>query len=83
MLQITPADRGGSDDKRTVSNRFGNGFVLFSIGQHRCGAHRGTSLAECRIEWGHDPQPPKAEVAHGPSSLTNVERIARVHQDDA
>lgn len=83
MLQVTVADGGSSNDQRTVRNRFGHGLVFFGGRQHGCGADGRTSIAKGHVVWIYHPQMLKSEVAHGSSGRADVERIARVHQDDA
>ena len=83
MLQVTVADSGGSNDQRTVRNRFGYGFVFFSSRQHRCGADGRASIPKSHVVWIYYPQAVKSKIAHGSSGRADVKRIARVHQDDA
>jgi hypothetical protein len=83
MLQIAMTNCGGSDYQRAVGNRFGHRFVLYRAGQDGRGVHGGTGALKCDLVWIHHPQMVKPEVAHGPSGRADVERIPRLHQDDA
>jgi DNA-binding response OmpR family regulator len=83
MLQVAMTDSSGSDYQRAVGNRLSHSFVLLRRRQHGGGAHRGASALKRNIVRIHDSQTLETEVAHGPSGGADVERIARVHQDDA
>ena len=83
MLQVAMADGSGSDHERAVGNRFRHSFILLSRRQHSGGAHGRASALKRHIIRIDDPQTLETEVAHSPSGGADVERIARVHQNDA
>ena len=83
MLQITRANRRGSDHQRAVGNCLGQSFVFFGAFQYLCCAYGGTSPLKCYIVGIHHPQMLESEIAHRPSGCADVQGIARVHQDHA
>lgn len=83
VLQVAMADCGGSDHERAIGNGFGYGFEFFCIGEQVRGAHGRTCILEGYIVGIHYPQMEKSKIAHCPSSSTDVEGIAGVHQDHA
>lgn len=83
MLQVTMADRSGSNHQRAIGNRFGDGFEFFGMGQHIRGAYGGASILKRHFVGIHHPQMEESKVAHCPGGRANVEGIARVYQDNA
>ena len=83
MLQVTMTDGSGSDHERTISNSFRYGFEFFGIDQYIRGSHGRTRILKRHIIGIYDSQVEKSKVAHGPSGRADVERIARVYQDQA
>jgi len=83
MLQVTMADRSGSNHQRAIGNRFGNGFEFFGLGQHIRGADGGASILKGHFVGIHHPQMKKSKIAHCPGGRANVQGIARVYQDNA
>jgi hypothetical protein len=83
MLQVTMTNRGGTDHERAVSNCFCYRFVFCCAGQDGRCAHGGTSILKSHIVWIHHSQVLKSKVAHRASGCSDVERIARIHEDDA
>jgi hypothetical protein len=83
MLQVAMADCRGSDHQRAIGNCLGHRFVLLGAGQHCGRSHSGTGAFKCHIVGINYTQVLKTKVAHGPSGRADVERIARIHQNDA
>jgi hypothetical protein len=82
VLQLTQADRGGSDYESAIRDGFAEGFELFGFGEHRRGSDGRTRLAKSEFIRVHHAEMKKAEVAHGAGRGANVERIARGDQND-
>ena len=80
VLEIAMTDRGGSDHKRAVGNRFGHGFEFLGVGEDIGGADGGASILKRHVVRIHYPQMRKAKVTHGASRGTDVEGIARIYQ---
>jgi len=83
VLRIAAAHGGGADDERAVRDSFGNRLELFGAGEKRRGAHSGACFTKGQFVWIHDAKMEEAEVAHGAGGGANIERIARVDEDDA
>lgn len=83
MVQVARTDRSSSDDKRAVCNRLGDSFVFFGSGEYCGSANSRASLTKRRLERIYYPQTMKSKIAHRPGSRSDVERIARLHQNDA
>ena len=81
VLQLTKAYGGGSHNKSAIPDGFGNGLVLFGVGEQRRGTDGGTRLTKGEFVGVHYPKMEKAEVAHGAGSCSDVERIARSDED--
>src|ERR1022692_4767007 len=77
------ADRRSSHHERAVGDGLGDSSVLFGAGQYGRSDDSGTSALKCHIVRVHHSQMLKSKVAHCPSGGTDVERVARVHQDNA
>ena len=82
VLQLTKADSGGSHNKSAVFDGFGDRLELFGFGEQRRGANGRTRLAKSEFVGVHHAEMKKAEVAHGASGGTDVERITRGDQND-
>ena len=83
VLRFAAANGGGADDESAVRNGFGKTLELFGAGEKRRGAHSRACFAKSQFVWIHDAKMEEAEVAHGAGGGADVERIARVDEDDA
>ena len=83
VLQLTLADGGSSDDQCAIFNGFGDGSELFGSGEQRLGTNGGTRFTKSQLIRVHDAKMEEAEVAHGAGDGADVERIARVDENDA
>jgi len=83
VLRVTAAHGGGADDESAVRNGFGETLELFGAGEKRRGAHSGACFTKGQFVGIDDAKMEEAEVAHGAGGGANVERIARVDEDDA
>jgi len=77
------SDGGGSDDERTIGDRFSDRCVAFGLGQHIRSSDRGTSTFKSHGVWIYRSQIAESEVAHGPRRGADVERIAGIDKDYA
>jgi hypothetical protein len=55
---------------------------LFRLRQQRSGTHSGAGFSKRRFIGIHHAQVQEAQIAHGPRSRTNIQRIARRYQHD-
>jgi hypothetical protein len=83
VLRVAAAHGGGANDESTVRNGFGETLELYSTGEKRRGAHGRACFTKSQFVWIHDAKMEEAEVAHSAGGGANVERIARVDEDDA
>ncbi len=83
VLRFAAANGGGADDESAVRNGFGETLELFGAGEKRRGAHGRACFAKSQVIWSDYAKMEEAEVAHGAGGGANVERIARVDEDDA
>ena len=83
VLRVAAANGGGADDESAVRDGFGNSLELFGAGEKRRGTHGRACFTKGQFVWIHDAKMEEAEVAHGAGGGANVERIARVDEDDA
>lgn len=83
MLHFTVADGCGANDEGAVRDGFGDGGEFFGGGENRGSADGGARFAEGQFVGIHDAEVEEAEVAHGASGCADIERIARVDEDDA
>jgi hypothetical protein len=81
MLQFPVTDRRGTDDKGAIRDGLSHRLAFLRASQQRRGSDRGTCLAKRRVVRVHHSQMADSKVAHGASRRTNVERIARSHQN--
>ena len=79
VVQLTEADRGGSNDKSAILDGFGDGLELFGMGEQRLGADGGARLAKSHLVGVHHAKMEEAEVTHGAGGSADVEGIARGH----
>jgi hypothetical protein len=82
VLRLAAADGGGADNESAIRDGFGDGFELRGLCKQRLSADGGTRFAEGQFVGIHDAQMEEAEVAHRASGGANVERIARVDEND-
>ena len=83
VLRVATAHGGGADDESAVRDSFGETLELFGAGEKRRGAHGGACFTKSQFVGIDDTKVEEAEVAHGAGGGANVERIARVDEDDA
>ena len=83
VLRFAAANGGGADDESAVRNGFGNSLELFGASEKRRGAHGRACFTKSQFVGIDDAKVEEAEVAHGAGGGANVERIARVDEDDA
>jgi len=83
MVQVAETDGRGSDDMGAVCHCLGDSFVFFSSGEYCGSTNSRARLTKCRLERIYYPQTMKSKIAHRPGSRSDVERIARLHQNDA
>jgi hypothetical protein len=83
VLRLAAADRGGPDNERAIRHSFRDGLKFFGAGEQWGGADGGARFAKCQFIRIHDAKMEEAEVAHGASGGANVERIARLDENDA
>ena len=83
VLRVAAAHGGGADDESAVRHGFGNSLELFGASEKRRGAHSGACFTKSQFVGVDDAKMEETEVAHGAGGSANVERIARVDEDDA
>ncbi len=83
MLRLAAANSGRADNKSAICNGFGDGPEFLSAGEQRLSADGGTRFAEGKFVGVHDAKMEQAKVTHGASGGANVQRIARLDEDDA
>ena len=83
VLQVAMADGRGSDDEGAIGNGFRHGGEFPGIDENVGGTDGGPSVFEGHFVRIHHPQVEESEVAHGAGGGADVERIARVDEDDA
>ena len=83
MQRVAAANGGGADDERAVRDSFGERLEFFSAGEKRRCTHSGACFTKSQFVGIHDAKMEETEVAHGPGGGADVERIARVDEDDA
>ena len=83
MLRLAARGRGGADDERTIGNRFRNRREFAGAGEQIGSSNGGNGGAEGNFVGIYDAQVEAAKIAHGAGSRSDVQGIARGHQDDA
>ena len=83
VLRVAAAQGGGADDESAVRDSFGETLELFGAGEKKRGTHSGACFTKGQFVRIHDAKMEEAKVAHGSGGSANVERIARVDEDDA
>ena len=83
VLRIAATNGGGADDEVAVRDGFGESLELFGAGEKRRSAHSRACFTESQFVGVYDAKMKEAEVANGTSGSADVERIARVDEDDA
>ncbi len=83
VLQFAEAGSSGSNDEGAVRDGFGHGFELLCADEHRRGSDGGTRFAKRQFIGIHDTKMEETEVAHGAGGRADVERVARIDEDDA
>jgi len=83
VLRLAAADGGGTDNEGAIRNGFGNGFEFFGAGEQRLCSDGGTCFAERQFVRVHHAKMGKTEVTHGAGSSADIERIARLDEDNA
>ena len=81
--QFAAADGGGSDDEGAVCDGVGHGLEFLGAGEQRRSSDSGTRFAKRQLERIHHPEMKEAEIAHGAGGGADVQRVARIHEDDA
>jgi len=82
-MEMASADRGGADDERAVGDGVFDGFELLGAREHGRSADGGAGLPKRGRIGLYDAQMAEAEIAHGASGGADVERVARLDEDDA
>jgi hypothetical protein len=83
VLRVAAAHGGGADDESAVRDSFGETLELFGAGEKRRGTHGRACFTKSQFVGIDDTKMEEAEVAHGAGGGADVERIARVDEDDA
>ena len=83
VLRVAATNGGGANDESAVRDGFGNILELFGAGEERRGAHSGACFAKSQFVRIYDAKMEEAEVAHSAGGGADVERIARVDENDA
>jgi hypothetical protein len=83
VLQFAVADGGGADDEGAVRDGFGEGGEFFGGGEDGGSADGGAGFTKSQFVWIDHAEVEETEVAHGAGGGADVERIARVDEDDA
>ncbi len=81
--QFAAADGGGSDDEGAVCDGVGHGLEPLGAGEQRRSSDSGTRFAKRQLERIHHAEMKEAEIAHGAGGGADVQRVARIHEDDA
>ena len=83
MQRVAAANGGGANDEGAIRDSFSGRLEFFSARQKRQGAHSGSCFTKSQFVGIHNAKMEETEVAHGPGGGADVERIARVDEDDA
>ncbi len=83
VLRLAAADGGSANNEGAIRDGFGDRFEFFGAGEQWLSTNGGTRFAKGRFVGIHDAQMEEAEVTHGASGSTDVERIARLDEDNA
>ena len=80
---IAEANGRCADDESAVCHGFGETLELFGTGKKRRGADGRARFTKSQFVRIHDAKMEKAEIAHGAGGGADIERIARIDEDDA
>ena len=83
VLRIAGANGGSADDEGAVRDGSGDSLKLFGAGEKWRGADSGTRFAKGQVIRVHNAKMEETEVAHGAGGGADVERVARVDEDNA
>lgn len=83
MQGLAAADGSGSHDEGAIRDGFGDSFEFFGAGEQRLSTDGGPRFAESQFVWIDDAKMSEAEVTHGAGSGSDVQRIARLDEDNA
>ena len=83
VLEIAMSDGGGPYNQRAIGHGVGDGFELFGASEEVGRPDGGTRPLESDVVRIDYAEVLKSEIAHGTGGRSDIERIARVHQDDA
>jgi hypothetical protein len=72
VLQISGAHRRCADDQRAIGDGIRNRIEMFRALQQFRRAYRGLCFQKCRLEWAHDSQAAKSEIAHRSRGCADV-----------
>ena len=82
LLGLAVGERAGAGDECSFGYRFGEGFRALRILKQFRSAHGRACLAPVRVVGSNHGETGKTEVGHGARDRTDVERIARRHEDN-
>jgi hypothetical protein len=83
MLQFAVAYRSGADNEGAVRDSFSDGLKFFGAREEGGGSDGGARFTKCQFVGMHHAKVEAAEVAHGTCRGADIERIARIDEDDA
>jgi hypothetical protein len=84
VLKIAVSDGGGTDNQRAIGNSLGNGLEFLRVGKNVSrGAHGRAGAFKGYVIGIYDAEVKESEVAHGAGGRADVQRIARVDEDDS
>jgi hypothetical protein len=83
VLRLATAYGGSSDDEVAVRDGLGHGLEFFGAGEQRLRADGGMRFTESQFVRVHHAKMRESEVAHRTSGGADVQRIARLDEDDA
>ena len=82
-MHFAVADGGGADDERAVGDGCGESFVDFGGLENFCRADRRARALESYVVGMHEAEAGKSEVADGAGGGADVQRVARVDENDS
>src|ERR1035441_4754150 len=83
VLQLAMSHAGSADHQAAIGDRVGQSGKFLRLLKQRRGADGGAGLTEGHIVGANHGEAREAEVGHGAGGGTDVERVARRHQDYA
>ena len=83
VVQHAAAYGRGANDKRTVGHRFSDRSVVLRVREKRGRTHGGGRFAKCRFVRLYHTQMLKTEVAQGAGGSSDIQGIARSHENHA